>query len=649
MDMFNHKRCWKKGMLQFTLVLLLSWVAIVPALSAETSGINQNYIGRSLSLYEDASKTQKINELSFPAFKPALVDIPSFGFSSSNHWVRINLKDMGSPEQLRNSLLLIDFAPINSIEVYYQLAGKFRRIYTTGTDFAFSTRPIADRRFLFPLTPTTEIPEAILLKVSATNALMLPISIISLKEYISSTNQSALLWGLYFGFGIIIACYNLFLFFFMREPVYLLYFIYALSFDAIIATLNGHAFAYVWPSSPWINHFSIGFFTFLMMCSAGLFAKEFMETKKYFPRSDRFIKYFSTICLLFAFYGFIAQSDLSKQAAILAGLFAPLMLTIGVNAFLQRSGTWRYFIFAWPVLLAGIALYALLVLGFLPANIVTIHLKEVGSIIDIVLLSFGLAKKMKLLTEENFRVVLEIEKNEKMKEEKDKKIHLLKGLAGSIAHELRSPLAVLKGNLAIIQKKPTYKLNEDNFIIPNETLNEMMYTIDHAYQVIHIILNNMKNQDTISHAFKKLQAAACVERAINEYAFEGDDKNYVHFNLEEDFTFLGDETYLMYALFNLLKNATYYFKSGAHNLIEIRLKSGDLYNSIEFKDYGPGIDQEKRETLFVNFMTSGKKEGTGLGLAFCKNVMESFGGDISCESKEGAFTVFTLKFPLCIT
>lgn len=91
---------------------------------------------------------------------------------------------------------------------------------------------------------------------------------------------------------------------------------------------------------------------------------------------------------------------------------------------------------------------------------------------------------------------------------------------------------------------------------------------------------------------------------------------------------------------NLLKNSLHYKAK-----IEITLKAGDDYNYLYFKDYGLGIEQDKLKLLFESFFTSGKKDGTGLGLPFCKRAMVAFGGGISCESEIGEWTEFVLKFP----
>ncbi|MFT7099308.1 MAG: signal transduction histidine kinase [Rickettsiales bacterium] len=66
--------------------------------------------------------------------------------------------------------------------------------------------------------------------------------------------------------------------------------------------------------------------------------------------------------------------------------------------------------------------------------------------------------------------------------------------------------------------------------------------------------------------------------------------------------------------------------------------------TLHFKDDGIGIAADQLEFIFDDFFTSNKKGGTGIGLPFCKRVMNSFGGDISCKSEMGKGAEFCLRF-----
>ena len=67
-------------------------------------------------------------------------------------------------------------------------------------------------------------------------------------------------------------------------------------------------------------------------------------------------------------------------------------------------------------------------------------------------------------------------------------------------------------------------------------------------------------------------------------------------------------------------------------------------NKLHIKDTAKGIKQEDLPHIFDN-LYSKRKGGTGVGLAHCKMVMQSYGGSISCDSVYGVYTTFTLTFP----
>ncbi|MGE0332258.1 MAG: response regulator [Ramlibacter sp.] len=97
-------------------------------------------------------------------------------------------------------------------------------------------------------------------------------------------------------------------------------------------------------------------------------------------------------------------------------------------------------------------------------------------------------------------------------------------------------------------------------------------------------------------------------------------------------------------LFNLLKNALYYLPLYPAMTVTLIVRASPSPR-IVVRDTGPGIPADLLPKLFREFQTSGKAEGTGLGLAFCRRVMQALGGDIQCRSVHGQYTEFTLSFP----
>ena len=207
----------------------------------------------------------------------------------------------------------------------------------------------------------------------------------------------------------------------------------------------------------------------------------------------------------------------------------------------------------------------------------------------------------------------------------------LKSLAGSIAHETKNPLSAIKSCCAIVK---------DNLSQAMEFIDLISLSSDRGLQIIDMILVNIREGEIDKNKFVQLSMANVVKKAIKEYAFESQtERLLVKMKLDKDFIFKGDETLMIFVLFNLLKNALCY-----KGEINITLDEWKDNNVLYFSDYGVGIEKEKLPNIFDSFFTSDKKGGTGLGLPFCKRIMQAFGGDTSCKSVRGEYTSFTLYF-----
>ncbi len=234
----------------------------------------------------------------------------------------------------------------------------------------------------------------------------------------------------------------------------------------------------------------------------------------------------------------------------------------------------------------------------------------------------------------------------------EEKITLARSLAGSIAHEVRNPLNALSRISSQIEKNAK-KLASSNLEDGKKELAELTSlaskSINRTNQIIDITLGDLRGDKIDKSKFALLSSNEAVKNALDEYSYEDEqEKSRVVFEKREDFEFKGDETMFVYVVFNLVKNALYYLKeypSSQITISSILSESEDSYNQIIIKDTGPGIPKNKLESIFDSFVTSGKAGGTGLGLPFCRRVMDSFGGKIKCESETNEYTKFILSFP----
>ena len=230
----------------------------------------------------------------------------------------------------------------------------------------------------------------------------------------------------------------------------------------------------------------------------------------------------------------------------------------------------------------------------------------------------------------------------------------LKSLSGSIAHEIRNPLNAVNLSLNQIQEFITDtqtkcpKANCLNSQI-SDMVNIAFSSIRRANDLIDKTLQSAQGKEINRNSFRYLKSQNLIQKALLEYGYSHkEEKDLIILDdtkTNEDFIIRGDETLFIFVLFNLLKNSLYYQTYKKDFKVNIQTSHDDVHNIITIKDNGPGIAHEDQKIIFENFITSNKINGTGLGLPFCKRIMESFLGSIECNSIEGEFCEFILKFP----
>ena len=232
--------------------------------------------------------------------------------------------------------------------------------------------------------------------------------------------------------------------------------------------------------------------------------------------------------------------------------------------------------------------------------------------------------------------------------------------AGMIAHELRTPLlGIRSGAQALVQCLPgliqgyqqakmqkliSSPLRESRLQQLEGVSNGITREIDYANTIIDMLLIKAGRENTLkNYQFETCCMSECMSVALDRYPFASSkERDLIRFS--DDFEFKGSKLLMQHVLFNLIKNALYAIAKAQRGDITIWAQRGERYNYLYFKDTATGMGAVQLAQLFNHFYTT-TFMGTGIGLSFCKLVMNDFRGNITCESVEGEYTLFSLSFP----
>jgi signal transduction histidine kinase len=217
----------------------------------------------------------------------------------------------------------------------------------------------------------------------------------------------------------------------------------------------------------------------------------------------------------------------------------------------------------------------------------------------------------------------------------------------NMSHELRTPLNAIIGFTQVLQQKLFGEVNEKQ----EEYLGDIHSSANHLLSLINDVLDLSKveaGQVELEKARFSLREA--LERGV-VMVRERATKDGVSLTLELDPNVelvTADERRIRQVVFNLLSNAVKFTPSGGSVDVRSAQVNGEVLVSVQ--DTGPGIAEEDQERIFQEFQQTElgqeQKEGTGLGLALSRKLVELHGGRIWVESEPGHGATFTFTLPV---
>jgi signal transduction histidine kinase len=216
------------------------------------------------------------------------------------------------------------------------------------------------------------------------------------------------------------------------------------------------------------------------------------------------------------------------------------------------------------------------------------------------------------------------------------------------SHDLRTPLAAIKGSLDNLQIGVAGELNEKQ----KRILDRATRSVDR----LTALINDVLDLSRIESGRTKLEKTNVSLKTITENALQeccpGVEAKHLHFksNLTDDPCFIyGDAGKIERVVNELLTNAVKYTAEGGTIQVDLQEQNGNA--SLTVQDSGIGLDRDECKKIFDRFYRTKDSQflakGSGLGLSIAKELLELHNGSIHVESEKGVGTCFLVTIPLC--
>lgn len=617
-------------------VLAQAWAveAVEPAALSLKNPVTKTALEPSLLYSCPGYRVDDLDTARNLAYHPLSNGRISFGYQAYSCWFRFRLAN-SSAEPLA-LVLGIDFAVLDHVRLF-MLEGERVKVLIAGSAEPYADRPLHMSSIGFPLHLAAWQAQDYYLQVETHTPFVAPVSISDSTAFTEGLIDRGWWQGIFFGIGIGLFFYNLFLWLRTREKFYG-YYLAHLSFALLFfSTVQGVSYPW-WPGWPDWNSRAPHVFIFCFLCAGILFTREFLAAWQW-PRFDRLLK--AVVCLFIV--GAIANMFLplgyiSRFLPALILLDMPLLLYVGVKGWRAGQAQAPIFLLAWGIFLLTEMMAALAAYGFLFRLDTGLRVMQAGFSMQLVLLSLALANRINTLKDERLLHEKEIMR---ARAENTAKSDFL----ATMSHEIRTPMNAVLGIsqlLAVSRLNPEQRRHIEmlqsagksllaiiNSVLDYSKISAGHMRLDHVDFRLRDLLDECFGMVTVTALEKSLIMRAEIDENLPEWV-------------------RGDAGHLRQVLLNLLGNAVKFTGQG-HIVLRASSMPGktaqDLYLSVQVEDSGIGLNVADSERLFQAFNQADSSVtrnygGTGLGLAISRQLVEMMDGRIGVRSTPGHGATF---------
>lgn len=598
--------------------------------------------------YADASGQMSLDAfLALPqeALKTASL-IPSFGYSKKTFWLRTSLPAAYFSGEQRWLQLGPPF--IDRLTVYY-------RPY--GSDSPWKQKEFGDHApardsdldyresVLILAPPPTAAGYEMVFRLQSSSTLILLATLSSPQEFVRSATLDTAFWSFYFGLAVIASGIALWLAVALRRRLLWGICLFSLNYP-LVAALHGYPEWLFGDALLPVQDYMISCLSLASYATALWLHSEVFDLKKNMPRLHQLL--LAAIGLNIALQISIPLGFYGRAMQIEAGIFfiaSPVLLITSWMLWRRKAVDMNTLLLGLlpPVYVVSAGLALLSVHGVIPFHTRVYSTWQYALIIHIVTVLIIAVLRVRA---ENRTLMRKQQLARELQIEREASFHQ-RQFMGMVAHEFRTPLAILEAALENLRLCPTVSTQ-------SARLDRMQRATTRLVQLTDNCLADARLSSRDLHADRQNAellpviyiAATVVDLSLNHYLHVICEGQTVGPQSPSPVLFI-DSGLLCIAIANLLDNSVKYSASG-----EIRIEIYRLQKGFEIRigDRGPGIAPEQVEHIFERYRRgethTTTPAGTGLGLYVARQIIQAHGGELCLAKNTADGCEFALTLPL---